>query len=229
MFSRPVLFIAVLLAAVVVPYVALNEQLSASARSQWQRVTNLVTPPPAEPSLDQKLLELVNTAATTHSQPAVAIEEAFHFEITKAWVAQRWSRISMVHGDLDHLGMRVAWVSGIQPDDVAGSLTYYFDQHHQLQRITFTGQAVEPRRLLAAVIPAFHLQSLPTTDAAHYVSGDRDDPTSEVLVKHLPTIRPGPNEPRVDVSIDLRRGDVLSPRAESPGDKPLLPSGYRRW
>ena len=125
--------------------------------------------------------------------------------------------------------MRVALVSGTRPDDVAGSLTYYFDPHHELQRLTFTGQAGDPTRILSAVMPRYGRRSLPTTDAAHYVGGDDRKPTSEVTVKYLPLMQAG--GPKTEVRIDLRRGDVLGwEKAQvERGEPSLIPPSYRPW
>jgi hypothetical protein len=229
MFSRPMLFFGVLLASVVVPYVVLNDQLAETAGAQWQRLTSLTGAPADDGENDEPRMDSAKVASTPARGPV--IEEAFRFDISPQWVSQRWQRVSMVHGGIDQLGMRVAWVSGTRHDDVAGSLTYYFDPHHQLQRITFSGLAAEPRRLLDAVIPAHALRSLPTTEAAHYVAGNPEQPTSEVVVKHLRVIEADPGSPRVEVSIDLRRGDARSPGAaiERDAEGRLLPTHYRRW
>lgn len=230
MFSRPVLFFGVLLASVVVPYFVLNEELAATARGQWQRLKG-VAGSRAATTENEPARGLATPLGSVPPAPGAAIEQAFRFDINPQWVSSRWPRVSMVHGGLDQLGMRVAWVSGTRPDDVAGSLTYYFDQHHQLQRITFTGLAAEPRRLLGTVISSYSLKSLPTTEAAHYVAGDPKQPTSEVLVRHLPLVSSEPGAARYEVSIDLRGGDTLSPAtaAERDAEVRLLPSHYRRW
>jgi hypothetical protein len=230
MFSRPMLFFGVLVASVVVPYVVFNEDLAASARGHWQWLTGLAAPSSNGDDGDGPV-DVADGSLPLAAAPGATIEEAFRFDVSPEWVSRRWTRVSMVHGGLDHLGMRVAWVSGTRHDDVAGSLTYYFDQHHQLARITFEGLAAEPRRILAAVIPAYGLKSLPTTEAAHYISGDPQNPTSEVLVEHLPLIEAGPGTPRAELTIDLRRGDALAPArtGERDAETTLQPSNYRRW
>jgi hypothetical protein len=145
-----------------------------------------------------------------------AIEQALRFDLSPQWVASQWPRVMTVAGDVDELGMRVAWVSGTRPDDVAGSLTYYFDRHHQLQRLTFTGLTAEPRRVLAAVVGPYGLKS---------------QPTSEVIVRHLPVLTSGGAGPRAEISLDLSRGNVREATAESERDPEpkMLPAGYRRW
>jgi len=246
MFSRPVLFVGVLLASVIVPYVLLDEHLAESARGVWSRVVGKVEAEKDE-LLDRFDHAYSPASGASQQGPVVTIEQAFRFDLTPQWVGSRWPRVSTVLGEPEQLGMRVALVTGTRPDDVAGSLTYYFDPHHQLQRITFEGLTRDPRRILAATVTPYNLRSLPTTGAAHYVAGDPDDPTSEVFVEHLPVLTADPEAPRAEVSVDLRRAAPRRPgkrgAVAGPGKSPatssktvdddpdpkLLPSSYRRW
>jgi hypothetical protein len=230
MLNRPVVFVGVLLAAVAVPYVLLDKNLAKAARGQWERIAGKSYADHAQ------LLEQPNSAQPgglpAATSPAVSIEEAFRFDLKPQWVASRWSRVSTVLGQPKQLGMRVALVSGTRADDVAGSLTYYFDEHHQLQRITFTGLTGDPRRLLSAVVTPYGLQSQPTTGFARYIAGDPERPTSEVVVRHLPVLVAHPQRPQVEVAIDLRAGNAVSQRSRASNEPPevkLLPSAYRRW
>ncbi len=230
MFTRPLLFVGVLLAAVIVPYVVLDEQLGQSVRGGWTRLLGK-----AEEEKDALLDRFNETgyspAAMPASGPAVTIEQAFRFDLTPQWVSSHWPRVSTVLGEPEQLGMRVALVSGTQPDDVAGSLTYYFDAHHQLQRITFDGLTRDPRRILAATVTPYKLKSQPTTGAAHYLSGDPREPTSEVVVEHLPVLTADPTAARAEVTVDLRRADARTgrPRRDEDPEPKLLPSMFRRW
>jgi hypothetical protein len=228
MFSRPMLFLGVLAAAIGVPYLMLNERLAETAKGQLNRLWG-----ESKAKVENQLAD-VRLVGAAHNEPALpppAIEEAFRFDVTPQWVTSRWSRISTVAGDLDQLGMRVALVSGTRPDDIAGSLTYYFDKHHQLQRITFAGRTSDPRRLLAATVTPNNLQSQPTTAAAHYILGDAKKPISEVTVRHLPVITSDPAAARAEVSVDLRATAVQDPKKSSfAGPDPTpLPNYYRRW
>ncbi|MBX7167227.1 MAG: hypothetical protein K1X74_12935 [Pirellulales bacterium] len=88
----------------------------------------------------------------------VPLEEALQFGITPQWVMRRWARVSTQLADLDLQGYRVTLVSGTQPSDVAGSLTYYFDRGHQLQRIELHGTTGEPGRIAALVSHVYGLK-----------------------------------------------------------------------
>jgi hypothetical protein len=64
----------------------------------------------------------------------------------------------------------VPLVTGTRPDDIAGSLTYYFDKRQQLQRITFEGVVGDERRLVNFVTGQYKLKAEPTLGAGLYVA-----------------------------------------------------------
>ena len=54
-----------------------------------------------------------------------------------------------IQAELDLQGYRVAYVSGTAETDIAGSLSYYFDNTHRLRRIAFNGTTGDARRLVS--------------------------------------------------------------------------------
>jgi uncharacterized protein DUF6690 len=227
MSSRPLLFIGVLAAAFAVPYVLLDENLSQTAKSRWNRLWGKSASKTADPLADATRL---TSSSAGLVMPSAAIEEIFRFDIQPQWVTSRWPRVSTVAGDGKQLGMRVAVVTGTRPDDIAGSLTYYFDDHHQLQRITFSGLSGDSRRLLAAVVTPNGLKSQPTTDAAYYIAGNPKKPSSQVTVRHLPVVR-ADEQARQEIAVDLKRSDIVrwTEKAAQEAEPSLLPNSYRKW
>jgi hypothetical protein len=73
----------------------------------------------------------------------------FRFDIGPEWITSQWSRVSTIRADEGWVGMRVPVVTGMAADDLAGSLTYYFDGWSRLQRIAFHGATGDARRLIA--------------------------------------------------------------------------------
>ncbi|MFM7071926.1 MAG: DUF6690 family protein [Planctomycetota bacterium] len=73
----------------------------------------------------------------------------FRFEIVPEWVTDQWSRVSPVRSDEGWQGLRVPLVTGMAADDLAGSLTYYFDAWGRLQLIAFQGTTGDARRVTA--------------------------------------------------------------------------------
>lgn len=234
MLRRPLLLAGGLAAALAVPYLMLGD---GPVRGVRERAKGLFASSPAgdDPLAGLDSAAIDAGAATAQQASAIrphgpSIEEAFRFDVTPAWVASRWQRVTTVLGEPEQLGMRVALVSGTRPDDVAGSLTYYFDAHHRLQRLTFAGTTGDARRLLLCVVTPHGLKSQPTTGAAHYIAGDPQKPTSQVQVRHMPVLDASAPA-RVEVAIDLQRSDVegWSKRQAREREPSLLPTSYRRW
>ena len=81
--------------------------------------------------------------------PAVPMEEAFRLNLTTTWVLGHWPRVSAALADVDLQGYRTPLITGTQIDDLAGSLTYYFNKRQRVQRITFFGTTGDTRRLVS--------------------------------------------------------------------------------
>lgn len=84
-----------------------------------------------------------------------SFEEVFRFDYTPRMVTERWSRLSTGLGDVNLQGYRVPLVTGTEPTDLAGSLTYYFDSQPRLRRITFLGSTGDPARIIEFMVRQF--------------------------------------------------------------------------
>lgn len=246
MFSRPVLFVGVLLAAIAVPYILLDENLSRTVREQYRKWSG--AGPAAAGSAGESsspwgdfswssLTSQANPAAsaTAPSGPLtslpkpVAMEEAFQMEATPQWVVSRFPRVTTVLGETEQMTLRTPLVTGVAPDDVAGSLTYYFDNRHVLQRITFQGLTGDERRFTELLRKRFGLQAEPTLLAGEYAAAVGPK-TSRLRVAHLPVVRANAPLARAEVALDLYRPGA--PPATTAAAKPQQPSArppFRSW
>ncbi len=94
----------------------------------------------------------------------IDLAEVLRFDVTPDWVIQRWPWISAGLSQLPLQGYRVPLVSGTAPDDVAGSLTYYFNAHQRVERITFEGTTGDPAGLLKVLIGRYGFARRLTND-----------------------------------------------------------------
>ena len=69
----------------------------------------------------------------------LSLNEFLRFDVTPNWVKNRWPRVSTFPAQDSLTAMRVPLVSGPRPQDIHGSLTYFFDGQQQVQRIGFRG------------------------------------------------------------------------------------------
>ena len=128
-------------------------------------------------------------------------------------------------------GLRVALVTGSQTDDVAGSLTYYFDKQHAVQRITLHGTTGDPRRLVQFVTETYKLTPQPTLDAGLYVAHWNGQPTSALRVFHAPIVRADQSLSRYEVQLEINRPYVPYQFKLTPQQDSQLRNGHHanRW
>ncbi len=215
MFNRGTLFLLVLGAAIVVPYVMFDEGLSKTARTEWQRFFGGSSAPAANnasmASWFQAAPQGIPQFDAGPQLPPISLEEALRLDISSVWVTSHWSRVNTVAGEGDEMGLRVALVSGTQPTDIAGSLTYYFDQRHQLQRITFTGLTGDESRVITHLMTKFGLRPQPTVVAGLYQAPAGPGKVSQAQVNHLPVVQAAAINARAELAIEIFRPGPITP------------------
>lgn len=148
--------------------------------------------------------------------PVANFAEILRFDVTPQWVSARWPRVTATLAEQGLEGMRVPAVTGTSVDDVAGSLTYYFNHYHQLQRLTFEGYTGDERKLVGVVTQAYGLQPEPTLDAGMYVARWNGQPSSILRVARAPIMTHDSPHSRLHVLLELNRPSMeygLSPQA----------------
>ncbi len=103
-------------------------------------------------------------AAPRDRMPLPSLAEVLRFDVTVEWVLQRWPRVTTGLPQVQLQGYRVPLVSGTQISDVAGSLTYYFNAHQQVQRITLRGATGDPTALVNLLANRYHFARRLTND-----------------------------------------------------------------
>lgn len=139
--------------------------------------------------------------------PSVAeLGEIFRFDVTTAWVMGRWPRVSTQLADLELQGYRVPLVTGTREDDLAGSLTYYFDREQRVQRITFFGTTGDARRLVATLATRHRFLRELTDDAGLFLYQVKYNgkPLSELRVRPANVVEANNPHGRFEVALDMR-------------------------
>ncbi len=116
------------------------------------------------------------------------LREVMRFDITPQWVIGRFSRVSTVLANLNLKGLRVPIVTGIRADDVAGTLTFYFDPHDQLQRLTLHGFTGDPNRFTQVMTTHFGLQREPALEAGAFTKRWNGKPIQFLRLTHAPVV-----------------------------------------
>jgi len=139
--------------------------------------------------------------------PAVDIAEVFRFDVGMDWLISRWPHVTTRLADTELQGYRVPLVTGVREDDIAGSLTYYFDESQQVRRITFEGSTGDATRLVQLVTSRFQLDRETDKDAGLFAYRDRwsGDVVSYLHVRPAAVVRADDPHRRFHVSLSLKQ------------------------
>lgn len=100
-------------------------------------------------------------AAPPEGAPVADFGEIFRFDIIPRWIVSRWGTVNRTLANGEFEAMRVPVVTGKQPNDLAGSLTYYFDANDVVQRIAFLGSTYDEKRLVDFMTNKYQLKKEP--------------------------------------------------------------------
>jgi len=137
-----------------------------------------------------------------------SLAEVFRFDISPAWVLARWPQVPTGLAQLQYQGYRVPLVTGTAPDDLAGSLTYYFNAQQQVERIVFRGTTGDARKLVALLMQRYRLVRRLTNDPGIflYESIQPDGKTKSLLtIRPADVVRADDPNHRFQVDLTLQR------------------------
>jgi hypothetical protein len=124
-----------------------------------------------------------------------------------------WRRVSTRLAEFDLEGLRVPLVTGTDPHDMVGSLTYYFDARQILQRITFDGYTGDPAPLTQIMMQQYSMRAEPWLGAGLYLArrssqvAEEQTIISVLRIRHAPVVRSENPRQRFDVEFELNRPD----------------------
>ncbi len=139
------------------------------------------------------------------STPVATLEGVLRFDITPRWVMDNWPRVSTTRSEGDLDGLRVPLITGTRPQDVAGSLTYYFDEQRVVQRIALDGVVGDERHLVSVVTRVFHLQPEPLAGVGVFVSKWNGTTTSALWIRRLPVVAVENPYQKFEFAMELNR------------------------
>ncbi len=148
------------------------------------------------------------SAALTPGPRIYALQEVLRFDISPAWVMQRFPRVSTVLSETRLDGMRVPLVTGTAITDLAGTLTYFFDGYQRVQRIQVHAVTGDPTRFIAELQHAYGLQQHPSLGGTLYLLKWNGRPTCVVFASPAPIITSDEPRARFNVFIELNQAGL---------------------
>ena len=141
------------------------------------------------------------------------IDQILSFNTTPTDIANRWALVSFHVKDDGLRSYRVPVVTGEKQDDLAGALTYLFDEQEQLQRIEFLGFTKDASTLINVMKQKFRMTRRPSPREALYVKSRNKLPVSALRISKSDVINAAAESPSLEVRFELNRlhfGAILS-------------------
>ena len=163
------------------------------------------------PELARKLGGLPNDPSaqpTLSGQQIQDLREVLRFDIGPDWVINRFSRVSTVLADMNLKGLRVPIVTGIKADDVAGTLTFYFDKADRLQRLTFHGFTGGTRRFAQVMVSYYGLKREQALEAGAYTKRWNGRPVHFMRLTHAPVVYSDAVHQKYTVFLELNQPNL---------------------
>jgi hypothetical protein len=204
MFSRS-WFAMMLLGAIGLPYLFFSvfgseksaRTAAGNSSAAWAHEAAVSNLPPLAGAAD-----LLDKAPTQNE-----FSEIFRWDVTTSWILSRWPRVSAGLSEVERQGYRVPLVTGTSTDDLAGSLTYYFNRRQQVERITFLGTTGDSRRLVALLATKFGFVREPSDDPSLFLYRVHEGRkvTSELRIKPAHIVRSDAPYTRFEVALLIQR------------------------
>lgn len=136
------------------------------------------------------------------------LREVMRFDISPDWVINRFSRVSTVLADLSLEGLRVPVVTGTNANDLAGTLTYYFDRQGRLQRLTVHGFTGKPDRLVETMTKHYGLTHEPSLEAGVYTKRWNSSAIHFLRLTHAPVVYSDAIHQKYTLFLELNHPDL---------------------
>jgi hypothetical protein len=164
---------------------------------------------PAFAAVDRKTPIVDATVAPRQLEGSAAqdLGQVLQFDGTPEWVMARWPRVTAGLAELDLQGYRVPLVSGTSQDDLAGSLTYYFDKNQRMARIVFHGTTGDPRKLIGLVTSRYSFVQQQTNDPSLSLFQVKwnGKPLSELRIRPARVVRADQPHARFEIDLAMKR------------------------
>ncbi len=133
------------------------------------------------------------------------LREVLRFDITPAYLTQRFSRVTTVLSNVNLDGVRTPVVTGTRQADIAGTLTYYFDRAKSVQRIQLHGLTGDPSEIANLMVQQYGLRPEQSLGGQLFTIRWNNRVTSVVNVSPAPIIYAGADHSKYILFIELNQ------------------------
>jgi hypothetical protein len=157
------------------------------------------------------------------------LREVLRFDIVPGWLPQRFSRVTTVTSNVQMDGLRVPLITGTQPKDIAGSLTYYFDASKALKRINLHGLTGDPTQLATLMVQFYQLKPEQSLGGELFTSRWNNRVTSVLQIAPAPIIYAGADHSKYILFLELNQTSSPYGMSEEASEMLRTSQATQRW
>lgn len=133
------------------------------------------------------------------------LREVLRFDIVPGWLPQRFARVTTVTSNVQMDGLRVPLITGTQPKDIAGTLTYYFDASQSLKRINLHGLTGDPTQLANLMVQFYQVKPEQSLGGQLFTARWNNRVTSVMQISPAPIIYAGADHSKYIIFLELNQ------------------------
>lgn len=157
------------------------------------------------------------------------LREVLRFDVTPLWLTQRFSRVTTVLANVQLDGMRVPLITGTQPTDLAGTLTYYFDSRQSVRRINVHGLTGDPSLLANLMVQFYGLKPEQSLGGQLYTSRWNNQVNCVLHLSPAPIVYSGADHSKFIVFLELNQADSHMGLSQEASEILNNLQSIRRW
>ncbi len=141
-------------------------------------------------------------------RPITDLRELLRFSWTQAELHSRFANVATVLADTRLRGVRVPVVTGTQIDDLAGTLTLYFDANDRVQRLNLHGFTGDAGRLRQVLTDVYGMAAEPNLEAGVMTRRWNGAPISLLRLTYAPVVHSDAVHQKLTVFLELNQPDL---------------------
>lgn len=157
------------------------------------------------------------------------LREVLRFDVSPQWVFSKFSRVTTILADTRLEGLRVPIVTGIHATDIAGTITYFFDQQGNLQRVMLHGFTGDPSKTVATMTEHYGLSRNPSLEAGVFTRAWNGQPVHFLRLSHAPVVYSDAVHQKYTVFLELNQPSLAYGVSEEARRVITSDRGAQRW
>jgi len=157
------------------------------------------------------------------------LREVLRFDIVPGWLPQRFARVSTVTSNVQMDGLRVPLITGIQPNDIAGTLTYFFDASKSLKRIQLHGLTGDPSKLANLMVQFYQLAPEQSLGGQLFTTRWNNRITSVMQISPAPIMYAGADHSKYILFLELNQPTNQYGLSEEASEVLRTSQAAQRW